>query len=154
MYHINNSGTARATGVRVHMEIPDGLLIVSNQEIHIYTERPAINCSEEEYENRMKILFPPDGHEGGEEDNDENPFITIDELLANEDIADLLDPGELDVVAGAINLKFPEIAHKDSVFYRGAYLIPTCPGDYKIKCTIMCNELADAIVQTIRVVVE
>lgn len=154
LYHINNSGTARATGVRVHMEIPDGLLIVSNQEIHIYTERPAINCSEEEYENRMKILFPPDGHEGGEEDNDENPFITIDELLANEDIADLLDPGELDVVAGAINLKFPEIAHKGSVFYRGAYLIPTCPGDYEIKCTIMCNELADAIVQTIRVVVE
>lgn len=154
LYHINNSGTARATGVRVHMEIPDGLLIVSNQEIHIYTERPAINCSEEEYENRMKILFPPDGHEGGEEDNDENPFITIDELLANEDIADFLDPGELDVVAGAINLKFPEIAHKDSVFYRGAYLIPTCPGDYEIKCTIMCNELADAIVQTIRVVVE
>lgn len=57
LYHISNSGTARATGVRVHMEIPDGLLIVSNQEIHTYTGRPAINCSEEEYESRMKVLF-------------------------------------------------------------------------------------------------
>lgn len=57
LYHISNSGTARATGVRVHMGIPDGLLIVSNQEIHTYTGRPAINCSEEEYESRMKVLF-------------------------------------------------------------------------------------------------
>lgn len=154
LYHISNSGTARATGVRVHMEIPDGLLIVSNQEIHTYTGRPAINCSEEEYESRMKVLFPPDGYEGGLEDNGENPFISIDELIVNDDIADLLDPGEVDVSDGEINLKFPEIAHKDSAFYRGAYLIPTCPGDYEIKCTIMCNELADAIAQTIRIIVK
>lgn len=154
LYHISNSGTARATGVRVHMEIPDGLLIVSNQEIHTYTGRPAINCSEEEYESRMKVLFPPDGYEGGLEDNGENPFISIDELIVNDDIADLLDPGEVDVSDGEINLKFPEIAHKDSEFYRGAYLIPTRPGDYEIKCTIMCNELADAIAQTIRIIVK
>lgn len=154
LYHISNSGTARATGVRVHMEIPDGLLIVSNQEIHTYTGRPAINCSEEEYESRMKVLFPPDGYEGGLEDNGENPFISIDELIVNDDIADLLDPGEVDVSDGEINLKFPEIAHKDSEFYRGAYLIPTRPGDYEIKCTIMCNELADAVVQTIRIIVK
>ena len=154
LYHIENNGTARATGVRVHMEIPDGLLVVSNQEIYEYTEKPAISASEEAYKSRMKALFPPDGHESGGEDNDENLFISIDELLVNEDIADLLDPGELDVSAGEINLNFSEIMHKDSDSYRGAYLIPTRPGEYEIECTIMCNEFADAMVQVIKVVVE
>ena len=117
-------------------------------------EEPAVNSSEEEYQGRMKVLFPPDGHEGGEECKGENPFISIDELLVNEDIADLLDPGELELSAGEINLEFAEIKHKDSAFYIGAYLLPTSPGEYEIKCAIMCNELADATVQTIRVIVE
>ncbi|MCI9527984.1 MAG: DUF4062 domain-containing protein [Lachnospiraceae bacterium] len=154
LYHIENNGTARATGVRIHMKIPDGLLVVSNQEIYSYMEEPAVNSSEEEYQGRMKVLFPPDGHEGGEECKGENPFISIDELLVNEDIADLLDPGELELSAGEINLEFAEIKHKDSAFYIGAYLLPTSPGEYEIKCAIMCNELADATVQTIRVIVE
>lgn len=101
----------------------------------------------------MRVLFPPDEYEGGDADNGENPFLSIDELIANEDIADLLDPGELDVSAGEINLRFSEIAHQDSTFYCGAYLIPTSPGEYEIQCTIMCNELASAVTQTIQVVV-
>ena len=154
LYHIKNSGTARATSVRIHMEIPNGLLVASNQEIHEYLERPVVNCSDEAYESRMRVLFPPNEYTGGGADNGENPFLSIDELIVNEDIADLLDPGELDISAGEINLRFPEIAHKDSEFYCGAYLLPTSPGEYEIKCTIMCNELADEVTQAIKVVVE
>lgn len=152
LFHVVNDGTARATGVRVHMDIPDGLLVVSMQEIWDYIREPAINYSEEEHEGRMNTLYPPDEYETC--DDAESPYVSIDELLTNEDIADLLDPGELDVSAGEINLEFDEIKHKDSQFYRGAYLLLTRAGEFEIRCNIMCNELADEIEQIIKVVVE
>ena len=151
LFHVENRGTARATGVRVHMDIPDGLLVMSNQEICEYTEQPMINCSDEEYQGRMRTLFAP---ENSEPTNEENPYISIDELLTNEDIADLLDPGEIDVSAGEIDLEFNEIKHKDSEFYRGAYFYPTRPGKLEIKCRIMCNEIVEEIEQIIEVNVE
>ncbi len=53
-----------------------------------------------------------------------------------------------------IDLEFDEIKHKDSQFYRGAYFFPTKPGEYDIRCSIMCNEIAEAVEQMIKVVVK
>ena len=155
LFHVVNDGTARATGIRVHMELPNDLLVASNQEIYEYMEQPMINCSDEEHEGRMKTLFPPDeGEDEYREEDVDDPVISIDEMLVNEDIADLLDPSESGVSAGEIDLEFDEIKHKDSQFYRGAYFLPTRTGEYEIRCSIMCNEIVEAVEQTIKVIVD
>ena len=133
------------------MELPNDLLVASNREIYEYVEQPMISCPDDEYENRMRTLFPPEGITEGELDD---PVISKDELLVNEDVADLLDPGEVDVTAGRIDLEFPEIRHKSSQFYRGAYFLPTRTGEYEIRCSIMCNEIVEAVEQTIKVIVD
>ena len=157
LFHITNEGTTRATGVRIHMEIPNGLLVISMQEIWDYVREVIINCTEEEYEGRMDVIYAPYEYDDTDEEDGvagDNVFISMDELIVNEDISDLLDPSELDVSAGEINLEFDEVRHKDAQFYRGAYLLPTTHGEFEIRCTIICNEMADKVEQTIKVVVE
>lgn len=151
LFHIVNDGTARATGVRVHMAFPNNLLIASMQDIWDYIREPEINYSEEEHEGRMSILYAPYEYD---DSAGKNAFISFNELIVNDVVADLLDPGELDISIGEINLEFDEVKHKDSHFYRGAYILPTAPGEYEVECSIMCNELPDAVEQTIKVIVE
>ena len=108
LWHIENNGNVRATGVRVKME------------------------------------------------------LTIDELTTTDEIADLLDPAEsengegegYEIFPSEVEYRNKEIQHLDKAWFRGVYIVLIAPGQHEIKCSILCNEYAEPVVQIITVEVE
>lgn len=47
-----------------------------------------------------------------------------------------------------------EIQHLDKAWFRGVYIVLIAPGQHEIKCSILCNEYAEPVVQIITVEVE
>lgn len=151
LFKFVNKGTLRATGVRCKLEIPDGLIVVSNADIEEYVTSGMIGSSDKDWEERQRTMFVPEGCEASDE---KASFLSVKELESNTDIANLLDSGDVVISPQEIYFEFSEIRHKESKFYRGAYFYPTKTGVFEIKCSILCNEIVDPIGQTIKIVVE
>lgn len=144
-FNVQNIGDARATGVRVRLTFPNELLVLSTQELLEYHDEEYIR-SQDAYEgwdlrfespNRSKPL------------NNNNKFISLDELITVDDIANFLDPADsnevLSIFPGEVLFEPEEVKHKDNEFFRGICILPTCAGKFKIGCDTICNEFSDSV---------
>ena len=81
--------------------------------------------------------------------NEDNKFIGIDELTTVDDIANFLDPADaneaLSIFPGEVLFEPEEVKHKDSEFFGGVSILPTCAGKFVIGCDIICNEFPDSV---------
>lgn len=110
------------------------------------------------YEDLNARFFEPDSAIG----KGEKLFLTIDELTTTDEIADLLDPAEsengesegYEIFPSEVEYRNKEIQHLNKAWFRGVYVVPLAPGMYEIKCSILCNEYAEPMEQTITVEVE
>ena len=151
LFTVNNIGNARATGVRVHLELPEVLLAVSNTEIYDYIQGFSIGLDKKAANEKSRIINVPIGFENISGKGD---FLSKEELISNSELANLLDSGDVDISLNSVNFEFSEVRHKDLQWYKGVYFYPTQSGKFDIKCSLMCNELPEAINQTIKLVVE
>ena len=154
-FHIHNDGDARATGVRVHWEFPDELLVISLAELQELYEEENIQFSKNAYKDWKRRFFEPEGavaEEGGKK------FISLDELSMNDEIADILDPSEsnevVSIFPSEVLFDKEEVRHLDWDLVSGVYVLPTEAGEFEIKVKIICNEMPTPKEQMIKVVVE
>lgn len=158
LWHIENNGNARATGVRVKMEFPNELLVISMSELMDKISEESITFASDAYEGWNARFFEPDSAIG----KGEKLFLTIDELTTTDEIADLLDPAEsengesegYEIFPSEVEYRNNEIQHLSKAWFRGVYIVPLAPGKHEIKCSILCNEYAEPMEQIITVEVE
>lgn len=155
LFHIHNDGNARATGVRVIWKFPNNLMVLSKTELEEYMREDDITFAPDAYENWHERFYEKEDCKMTE---GTDKFVSIDELVAIDDIADLLDPAENDgmcsIFPGEVKLELEEIKHKDSTFYRGLYILPLSAGKYEIDCIILCNEFPEEVHQKIQVYIK
>ena len=152
---IHNNGNAKATGVRIKVSFPTHLLVISGEELADYTREDFIRTSDKAYEGWYGRFLSP-GMRTNEDE--ENRFVPIDELIVNDDIAELLDPADMDdglsIFPGEVHFAASIVRHKAVEFFRGVYVLPDAPGTSEIQCEILCDEIPDSIIQTFKVTVE
>ena len=70
-------------------------------------------------------------------------------MITVDDIANLLDPADaneaLSIFPGEVLFEPEEVKHKDSEFFGGVSILPTCAGKFEIDCDIICNEFPDSV---------
>lgn len=158
LWNIENNGNARATGVRVKLEFPNELLVISMNELMDLISAKTTTFAQDAYEGWDARFFEPDDIEG----NGEKIFLSIDELISTDTIADLLDPADCEdgmnegysIFPGEVEYSNKEIQHLDKTWFRGVYIVPGAPGRHYIKCSILCNEYAEPVEQVIVVEIE
>lgn len=152
---IHNNGDAKATGVRIKVSFPSHLLVISGDELAGYTKEDFFCTSDKAYEGWYDRFLSP-GRRTNE--NEENRFVSIDELIVNDDIAELLDPADMDgglsIFPGEVHFVTDVIRHRDVEFFRGVYVLPDEPGTSEIQCEILCDEIPNSIMQIFKVTVE
>jgi hypothetical protein len=155
-FRVHNDGDARATGVRVNLEFPKELLVLSKTELYEYLEQDKFKCSKDAYEG-WNLKFSAPNRDGTVEETKEK-FITFHELSRIEDIANLLDPADMNEVVsifqGEVTFDKKEVRHKEWNLIDGVCILPTRAGKFVISCEILCNEYPDSIKQEIIVEVE
>lgn len=154
-FHIHNDGNARATGVRIHWSFPDELLVVSLSELQELFEKDTIGFGQNAYENWNQRFFEPEELVA---DENEDKFISLEELSMNDEIANVLDPSDsnevVSIYPSEVIFDKEEVRHLDWDTVRGVYVLPTGSGVFEIKVSILCNEMPTPKEQTIKVVVE
>lgn len=145
-FKAENIGDARATGVRVKLSFPNELLVLSVQELSEYRDEGYIRFSQDAYEGwDLRFESPKQSKLG----NDDNKFMSLDELTTVGDIANLLDPADvredLFVFPGEVLFEPEEIKHKDYELIDGIAILPTSAGRFKIGCDVICNEFPDSV---------
>ena len=155
-FRVHNDGDARATGVRVKLSFPNDLMVLSERELLEYRDEEAIHFEKDAYRNWRKRFENPKNIASVKEND--NKFISLDELITVEDIADLMDPADMNevvsILPGEILFDKNEVRHKDTDCIYGVCVLPTRAGQFTVKCEIICNEYAEVIKQDITVEVE
>lgn len=155
-FQVHNDGDARATGVRVKLSFPNDLLVLSENELHEYRgkrifvlQKMLIRIGSIDLKAQKKTVDVKE---------DSNKFISLDELFGTEDIANLMDPADINegvsILPGEVLFDKEEVRHKDSDYIYGMCILPTQAGQFTVKCEIICNEYAEAIEQNILVEVD
>ena len=151
-FNVKNTGDAKATGVRVKLKFPNELLVLSTHELMDYRDEEYIRFASDAYEN-WDLRFA--GPNQSKNLNDDAKFISLDELITVDDIANLLDPAEVNEVIsifpGEVLYEREEVKHKDNDFFRGICILPTSAGKFVIGCDIICNEFPDSVHKEIMV---
>jgi hypothetical protein len=155
-FRVHNDGDARATGVRVNLEFPKELLVLSEKELYEYMKPEIMGFSKDAYEGWDLRFCAPE--KAGTVDETREKFITQDELITVDDIANLLDPADINEVVsifpGEVQFDKEEVRHKQYDLINGVCILPTQAGKFVIQCEIICNEYPDSIKQEIVVEVE
>ena len=155
-FFIHNDGNAKASGVRVHLQFPNELLVISLAEIEEFRAKDMITFSKDAYENWDSRFLEPQNTEVKSEV--ENPFISLDELCMNDELATILDPSYSDEVVsifpGEVIFDKEEVRHFDYDTADGIYILPTKAGVFEIKVSILCNEMAKPELRSIKVIVK
>ena len=145
-FKVHNTGDTRATGVRVKLSFPNELLVLSTEELLEYRAEEPLRFSQNAYEG-WKLRFESPNQ--SDTLNKDNKFIGIDELTTVDDIANFLDPADaneaLSIFPGEVLFEPEEVKHKDSEFFGGVSILPTCTGKFEISCDIICNEFPDSV---------
>lgn len=145
-FKIRNTGDARATGVRVKLSFPNELLVLSTEELLEYREEEPLRFSQNAYEGWDLRFESPNQSDSL---NGDNKFIGVDELTTVDDIANFLDPADaneaLSIFPSEVLFEPEEVKHKDSEFFGGVSILPTCAGKFVIGCDIICNEFPDSV---------
>ena len=145
-FKVRNTGDARATGVRVKLSFPNELLVLSTEELLEYREEEPLRFSQDAYEGwDLRFVSPNQPNVL----NGDKKFVSLDELITVDDIANLMDPAEsnevVSIFPGEVLYEREEVKHKDSDFFRGICILPTSAGEFKIGCDIICNEFPDSV---------
>ena len=145
-FKVHNTGDTRATGVRVKLSFPNELLVLSTEELLEYRAEKTLRFSQNAYEGwNLRFESPNQSNTL----NEDNKFIGIDELTTVDDIANFLDPADanevLSIFPGEVLFEPEEVKHKDSEFFGGVSILPTCAGKFVIGCDIICNEFPDSV---------
>lgn len=145
-FKVRNTGDARATGVRVKLSFPNELLVLLTEELLAYREEDPLRFSQDAYEGWDLRFESPNQSKAS---NDDTKFISLDELTTVDDIANLLDPADvneaLSIFPGEVLFEPKEVKHKDNEFFGGISILPTSAGKFKIDCDIICNEFPDSV---------
>lgn len=145
-FNLKNIGDCRATGVRLKLNFPDELLVLSGQELLDYYDKDMIIFSENAYDGWDLRFYSPNEPDYSDQ---KDKFISLDELTTVNDIANLLDPADLSegvsILPGEVIFESDEIKHKDHKFVSGMCILPTSEGQFEIECDIICNEFPDAV---------
>lgn len=161
-FSVHNDGNARATGVRVNLQFPNALLVMSIRELYEYMEAESLTVSEDSHKNWEFRFFEPENSENSKTEkesmDDRQKFISIDELTVIKDITNLLDPADwnevVSIFPGEVNFDKTEVRHKDCDLINGVCILPTSSGKHTIKANIICIEYTEAVTQEIFVIVE
>lgn len=179
LFDIVNEGNARATGVKIKWKFSNDLMAISMSELMSLINEDVIRFSEHAYDNWHARFFEPEriDPEGdgtnrtntqlediGNKDvaSQDGRFITKDELVTVDEIANLLDPAECegdtydgyDIFSAEAEFRIKELQHYDSTFFRGLYILPLAPGKHEIECCIICNEYSEPTKQIIEVEID
>lgn len=145
-FKVRNTGDARAIGVRVKLSFPNELLVLLTEELLAYREEDPLRFSQDAYEGWDLRFESPNQSKAS---NDDTKFISLDELTTVDDIANLLDPADvneaLSIFPGEVLFEPKEVKHKDNEFFGGISILPTSAGKFKIDCDIICNEFPDSV---------
>lgn len=159
LWRFENNGNARATGVRIQMEFPSNLLVISRSELDDIVNEQEITLVDDAYEGWNTRFFEPDASAC----DCKKCFLSKDELSSTAAIAELLEPADFgdgdsegyEIFPSCVMYRNKEIQHlSKKAWFRGIYLVPTAPGRYEIKCKLLCNEYAEPVEQIIVVEVE
>lgn len=155
-FRVHNDGDARATGVRVKLTFPNDLMVLSAEELLEYCKKEDIRFAKDAYQGWNRRFSNPNREVGKEAEGEK--FITLDELIGMEDIANLLDPADMNevvsILPGEVNFDREEVRHKDFACIYGVCILPTQAGQFTIKCEMICNEYSEPVQQEIIVEVE
>lgn len=145
-FKVRNTGDARAIGVRVKLSFPNELLVLLTEELLAYREEDPLRFSQDAYEGWDLRFESPNQSKAS---NDDMKFISLDELTTVDDIANLLDPADvneaLSIFPGEVLFEPKEVKHKDNEFFGGISILPTSADKFKIDCDIICNEFPDSV---------
>ena len=145
-FKVYNTGDARATGVRVKLTFPNELLVLSTYELMEYRDEEYVRFAQDAYEDWDLRFASPNQSKFS---MDDMKFISLEELITVDDIANLLDPADaneaLSIFPGEVLFEPEEVKHKDSEFFGGVSILPTCAGKFEIDCDIICNEFPDSV---------
>ncbi len=138
------------------MQFPNELLVISLAEIEEFRAKDMITFSKDAYENWDSRFLEPQNTEVKSEV--ENPFISLDELCMNDELATILDPSYSDEVVsifpGEVIFDKEEVRHFDYDTADGIYILPTKAGAFEIKVSTLCNEMAKPELRSIKVIVK
>lgn len=149
---VHNDGNIKATDVRINIHIPECFLFISEEGMDSNDNELDYEFSEEEEAciKQYLLFYNPDNIEI--EIENENRFKNINQLKSTKNISEFFD-NYLEFYD--ISEKyFRDILHKDNKRFSVAYLIPTKPGEFKIKYEIICNEYEDMIYDEFTLVIE
>lgn len=155
-FRVHNDGDTRATGVRVKLSFPNDLLVLSENELLEYRDEEDIRFAKDAYQN-WELRFKSPRNTVDIKD-DINKFISLDELVGVEDIANLMDPADMNevvsILPGEVLFDKEEVRHKDFDYIYGVCILPTQAGQFTVKCEMICNEYAESVEQDITVEVD
>ncbi len=150
MFYVKNIGTVRAIGVRVKLTFPNELLVLSTHELMEYRDGEYVRFAQDAYEDWDLRFTSPNRSKFS---RDDKKFISLEELITVDDIANLLDPADgneaLSIFPGEVLFEPEEVRHKDNEFFGGISILPTSAGKFKIDCDIICNEFPDSVYKEI-----
>lgn len=154
-FRVHNDGDARATGVRVKLSFPNDLLVLSENELLEYRDEEDIRFAKDAYQNWDRRFENP---KNTVDVKDSDKFISLDELVGVEDIANLMDPADMNevvsILPGEVLFDKEEVRHKDFDYIYGVCILPTQAGQFTVKCEMICNEYAESVEQDITVEVD
>lgn len=102
-FKVYNTGDARATGVRVKLSFPNELLVLSTHELMEYRDGEYVRFAQDAYENWDLRFASPNQSKFS---MDDMKFISLEELITVDDIANLLDPADANEALSIFQEKF------------------------------------------------
>ena len=139
----------------VKLSFPNDLLVLSENELLKYRDEEDIRFAKDAYQNWDRRFENP---KNTVDVKDSNKFISLDELVGVEDIANLMDPADMNevvsILPGEVLFDKEEVRHKDFDCIYGVCILPTQAGQFTVKCEIICNEYAESVEQDITLEVD
>jgi hypothetical protein len=136
---IINSGTMKATDIHIDLEIPDGLIFISDTDLNIL-EKPKIKLPKnpiEEAKNKMIAYQKGIGHFAG--------MAAINSMLSQNSnlnmMSNLFGNSKLDVedIPKSLSLSYKSLLHT-RVAYFDYWICPLKRGEYTLIFQIICDE--------------
>lgn len=145
---ISNTGTAKATDVRVSITFPNEIVVIEPEEVekmnrpvgHTLPPNP-IEKARKEFEERIR---PPQYLKPiTSADSDRKNFWEGIDLLDWSSPTPLYVDKELFIKKHAVFVNTQQILHKSFEIYTGTYLVPIKKGVFKATISLMCSEFLE-----------
>lgn len=154
---INNTGTAKATDVRVNIISPDEIVLYDLDEIEKHDklklpklpENPIVKAEEKRRKRRMGLMNPDLYNLGALI----SPYDNISHIIP--DIPSMVRYAggpiheRTDVKDNEVKIEKDQVLHPNGDRFRRFYMIPKTSGSFALQCEIMCSEFEKPIHQEI-----